>query len=173
MRADILERPIVSYLIIGIFSVAAAMIFFKLGGSFAKISGQENTLLGFSFEASGALGGFFLIFWISLRALGTLRAKAGRIHMKLHLNGKPENFERRDDTYICTYWLYNEDTGESHEFPDKKTRWEAGYLTVDIRDVGPNDLIGVRIKNAQNKVWQSDYFHSRAKKMDIQLLDTA
>ncbi len=93
--------------------------------------------------------------------------------MKLYLVGKPENFEHRDNTYICTYSLFNEDTGDTQEFPDKKPRWEAGVLTVDIQDVGPNDLISVQIKNAQNKVWKSDYFHSRAKNMDIQLLDTA
>ena len=67
---ELLERPIVSYIIMGIFSIVAAVICFQIGGSFAKVSGQQGTPLGVGFEAGGALDGFLTIFLLSQRVIG-------------------------------------------------------------------------------------------------------
>ena len=167
MRA--LRYPVVNILIIGLFSTCVAVILFKAGGSLAEVTGQENTILGISFKAGGALGGFILIFWILLRGIERFQKTVTKVNLKLHLIGKPENFDRQDTTYVCKYWLFNEQTGERQEF-SAKHRWEAGYLTLDVRDVGADDFIAVRIENAQKKVWECDFFHARAPKMEVPLV---
>jgi hypothetical protein len=68
-----LEHHMVQYLIVGLFGVFAAFLFFKLGGSFAKVTGQENTVVGISFEAGGGFGGFLLVFLLSVWVIGRLR----------------------------------------------------------------------------------------------------
>lgn len=171
----LLERPVIIYLIIGFFSTCIAIILFKIGGSLAEITGQEKTILGISYKAGGALAGFILIFIISLRGFERLQkisnaGETGRINMKLYLIGRPENFVRKDTTYVCTCWLFNGETGERKDFHPIH-RWEAGYFTIDIRKVGPDDLIAVRIENVQKKVWECDYFHSRALKTEVILLE--
>lgn len=173
-KMRVFEHPVVTYLVIGLFSTCAAVILFKAGGSLAEITGQENTLLGVSFKAGGALAGFILIFLMSVKAIERLGkidkvVKERRINMKLYLIGKPESFAHQDTTYVCKYSLFNEETGEKREFPAIHL-WEAGYLTLHITEVGTDDWIAVRIENTQGKVWECDYFHSRAPKTEVQLL---
>ena len=66
---DKLERPIISYAIIFVFSIVAAILFFLIGGSVAEISGQGDTFLGLSIKAGGAIAGFVIIFILSIRAV--------------------------------------------------------------------------------------------------------
>ena len=166
----VLREPIVKYLVIAVFSICAAVILFQIGGSLAEVTGQQDTLLGVSFKAGGAVAGFILIFLISMKAIERLQVEEERrINVKLHLVGKPERFDRQDTTYVCKYWLFNEETGERQELSSRH-RWEAGYLTLDVREVGPDDMIKVRIENAQQKVWESQFFHPRAPKTEVELL---
>lgn len=161
-----LDHPIVRYLIISTVSVLASVIFFKLGGSLAEVSGTEDKLLGFGFKASGAIGGFFIIFWISLRSIEKLTPVGGLSRLKVYVVGKPKNFSSSDGRYTCQGQIYNAETGETRTF-NAPPRWEAGFLTLDFRDLGPSDLIGAEIKNAQNQIWQVEYFDPRTNAREI------
>ena len=166
----LLEHPLAIYLVIGVFSVLTALLFFRLGGSVAEITGQEHTFAGFSFKAGGGLAGFILIFYISHRFIETLQSRFVRTaNLKVYLVGKPDAFDRRDNTYTCIYSLLNEDTGEKQEVKTMP-RWEAGFLTIDVLGVGQNHLISLRIENGQKQVWESDFFHSRASKTEVILV---
>ena len=58
----VLEHYMVQYLVVGSFGVAAAYLFFSIGGSLAEVAGQEKTLLGISFKAGGAFAGFLVFY---------------------------------------------------------------------------------------------------------------
>lgn len=165
------QNVIFLYLVTAGFSTLSALIFFQLGGSLAHITGKTD--FGFGFKAGGAIAGFLIVFWISIKALeklyGLSALSADFSKMKIYLFGTPENFNRQDSSYKCKYFLYNEETGEKREF-DTDFRWENGYLTIDLDDVGQHDLIFVRVQNSENKVWECDYFHSRSPKTEIKLI---
>ena len=113
-------------------------------------------------------------FWISIKAIerfygiGGLGADYNK--MKLYLFGTPKNFNRKDNSYQCRYFLFNEETGETREY-STNFRWENGYLTVGVDNVKPDDLISIRVSDSQNRVWECDYFHSRAPKTEIKLIN--
>lgn len=159
------------YLVTAGFSTLSALIFFHLGGSLAHITGKTG--FGFGFKAGGAIAGFLIVFWISIRAIeklyGLSTLSADFCKMKIYLSGTPENFNRQDSSYKCKYFLFNGETGKKREF-DTGFRWENGYLTIDLDEVGQDDLISVRIKNSENKIWECDYFHSRAPMTEIKLI---
>jgi hypothetical protein len=166
-----LERPIITYIIFGTVSLAVAIMLFAVGGSLAEVTGQTNTILGFSYKATGAIGGFLLIFWTSPWILRKIKevTRERRINMKLFLIARPNSFDRNNTTYTCKYSLYNGETGEKKDSPYNRPRWEAGYLTIDVNDVGADDLISARVENAQGDIWECDYFHSREIRTEVEL----
>jgi hypothetical protein len=172
MNRKILQSPISIYLIIAGFSAVSALIFFQLGGGLADITGNSD--LGFGFKAGGALAGFILVFWMSVRVIERLYGierllPPGHINMKVYLYGAPENFDRNDTSYTCRYSIFNEETGEKRDHA-ASYRWENGYFTIDIPQVGPADWIAIRIENSEKMVWECDFFHSRAPKIELKLL---
>ena len=54
-----------NYLMIGVFSIIAAILLFNVGSSFAEVTGQQNTVLGVTFKAGGVIAGFLIIFLLS------------------------------------------------------------------------------------------------------------
>lgn len=165
-----LESPVIAYLIIGSFSLLAAGLMFLIGGSLAEVSGQEGSFLGFGFRAGGAFGGFVIVFWISLTILERLRRADGGNQasgLKLPLKAQPSKFDRAG-SYRCKYWLYDTQTGDNREFPATYT-WEAGFLTIYIRDVGENDMIKVRVEDGQ-KSWESEHFDARTRETAVTLV---
>lgn len=165
-----------NYIIIVILSAAVAISLFYFGEGTARVF-SLNEKQKFGVQASGAFAGFLLIFLISPKIINKLEniKKERRINLKLYLNAFPEGFIRNNN-YICKYWLFNEETGDDpKEFViGTKFRWEAGYLTLDIKDVSQYNRIKVRVEQMdkrQNKVWESDYFHSRAPIINLNYLD--
>ena len=58
---ELLDHPITRYLVIGMFSMLAAYLFWMIGGSFAKVL-TEDSAIGVSFELGGAIAGFVSVF---------------------------------------------------------------------------------------------------------------
>ena len=151
-----LDHPIVRYLIISATSILASVVFFKLGGSLAEISNPGSSVIGFSFKAGGALAGFLIFFLLSYRSIEKPTNPVLRI--KLHVTKNPKNFSDKDgNTYTCTGVIYNPDTNQEKRIP-LITRWEAGYLTMNFVDLGPNDWIGAEITNQANDLWRVHSF---------------
>lgn len=156
---DFLERPIVSYIIMGVFSVAAAVIFFLIGGSVAEVSGQEGTLIGVGFEAGGALAGFVIIFLLSLRVIDKLKQTTPEIDRLLReyiLRARADSFDPTGGTLICRYMLFDTETGDWGEWNEISYVRAAGGLKIHVREMEPHHIIRVRLKDAQRNVWVSD-----------------
>ena len=142
---------------------------FQIGGSLAEVSDQKGELLGLSFEAGGAFGGFVLVFWLSPRLLERLRRSYSgdqTVNLKIPINDRlplsdfPSRFTRAQQ-YACKYSLFNTQTGDVREFQAEYT-WEAGHLTVYVRNVGENDMIMVEVEDG-NTSWSSENFDWRTR----------
>ena len=72
---------------------------------------------------------------------------------------------------MCRYTVYNEETGTRLVIPAEPW-WDAGYLTITVRDVGSNDMIGARIESG-GQVWESGLFHARTHWVEMTLLARA
>lgn len=163
-----LESPIVSYLIIGTFSLFAAGIMFLIGGSFAQVSNQAGNFLGFTFQAGGAFAGFVLVFWLSLKTVERLRqsvpATPEPLVLKVPVNDKLPLIDNRScftrgRAYRCTYIVLDMESGESREDEARYT-WENGHLTLYVPGAAPGDMIQVRVRDGQSS-WESEHFDWR------------
>lgn len=163
-----LDHPIIYYLVISIVSLACAILLFYLGGSLAEVSGDENGWMGISFKASGGIGGFIIIFWLSQKVI--LKFSEGqangdqKINIKVYLQSKEGEFDRSNTTYFAEYNIFNEDTGDNQKF-ETTPFWEAGFLTVQARNVGDSDYLTIKVKDSADNIWESDSFHSRSPKI--------
>jgi hypothetical protein len=152
-----LDHPVIGYLIVSLCSLTVAVMCFRLGGSLAEISGKDNTFLGFGFKASGAIGGFAIVFVLSLKAIEKLKDIEKQkpqeipLRIKVHLIGKPQNFSLQH-TYSCEAVVFNSETGERQSYKIEP-RWEAGLLTLDLRNLRAGDYVGAKITDAQNRTW--------------------
>ena len=154
---SILDHPIVRYLIIGFFSVGASIVLFLVGDSLAEVFGEEGTILGFGFKASGAVAGFLITFWTSPRMIERLQPASDPVNLTLYLSGEPVQFSSGHNDYRCEGRVYNKRTGKERRFP-LRPRWEVGFLTVDFRDIRADDLISVRVQDHERMTWEFDYF---------------
>lgn len=164
---NLLKHPIVVYAVISATSLAVAVGLFLLGGSIAEVTGQQDTLLGISFKAGGALAGFIIVFYLSYKVIVGLYENMGatstKINIKVYLQTNSQHFARQD-TYSATYTIFNEETGETSEHK-AQVFWDAGYLTIHAMEIGEKDYLTIKIKNAAQKIWESDSFHSRSPKV--------
>jgi hypothetical protein len=89
------------------------------------------------------------------------------LNVKVYLTAKPINFDRKE-IYKGEYVVKNVNTGESKIFT-AEPYWhaEAGYLTVQVKDVGENDYLDIKITDSNNKIWKSGYFHSLSPKAEL------
>ena len=153
---NLLDHPVVNYLIIIGASLGVALICFRLGGTYATVSGKQGDV--FTYQASGALAGFIIVFLFSYWVLGKLRKEAAAsrgawaIPVKVYVQAEPENFDPPATKYTCEARLFNENTGERRAF-QVTPRWEEGFLTVDLLDVSLADYVGAEITDDQNRRW--------------------
>lgn len=77
---------------------------------------------------------------------------------KITIKAEPE-IVRRGIKYSCVCKICNDDSGEEFE-KDAEIRWEAGGLTVTLRDINPNELVQIKIfEENQSCCWESEYFY--------------
>ena len=169
---QVLEHFMVQYLIVGFLGMSAALLLFEIGGSFAKVTGQENTAVGVSFEAGGAFAGFLLVFLLSASVIARLQRIQQlnrQFHPRIHLICKPRFSQVAQ--YQCRLTLYNEESGARRETP-AEVWWDAGHLTITVRDAGPNDMVSVRLESG-TQIWESGVFHLGTRDVSMSLLPSS
>jgi hypothetical protein len=156
---NFLERPIVSYIILSVFSLAAAVIFFQIGGSLAEVTGQENTILGFSFKAGGAIAGFVIILVLSLRGVEKLReiTPEEKRLLREYILRLPDPPEGPTDSNVrCTYRLYDQNAGGWGDWKPIDYVREGRGFRIYVEEMQPNHIISVKIEDSQNNLWSCD-----------------
>jgi len=155
-----IERPIITYVIIFFLSIVAALLFFLIGGSVAEISGQADTFLGLSIKAGGAIAGFVIIFLLSLRVIERLnkitpKDEASRLLREFILLIDPHPTGSSISSLTCTYCLYDTDTGDWGSWKPVATVNDPIGLKIYIKEMGPNNVLRVKLRDNQNHEWTS------------------
>lgn len=155
---NLLESPIVSYIIMGIFSSVAALIFFLIGGGVARVTGQENTLIKVGFEAGGALAGFVIIFLLSFRVITNLRKMTPEEQRSLReyvLHVREDTIDARG--LICRYMLYDTETGDWGAWKQISYTREAGAPKIQVTEMEERHIIRIRLEDGRNNIiWESE-----------------
>jgi hypothetical protein len=157
---EVLERPIISFFVMGIFSSVAAVIFFRIGGSVAKVTAEDNALVQATFEAGGALAGFIIIFILSYRGYKEIRSLDPAPQRRLReyvLRTKDRAFEPQDPALVCKYKLYDREQG------GWDPEWKAvgfvqggeGSLKIYVGEMSERYTIRIMIQDSQQRIWQS------------------
>jgi len=165
------DRPVIDYLVIIVCSLAVALLCFWLGDSLARVSGNDASLLGFTFEAGGALAGFLIIFALSQRVLERLRTARDMLAVPVSVYVETQSkFAPPASKYRCEAKLYNVDTGETRTLP-MQPGWENGALRFDLRDVLLAESVSAIISDDRNQQWYlEDFKPFTQKKAAIDLL---
>jgi hypothetical protein len=142
-------------------SLVCAVLLFNAGGSLAEITGEDKTILGFSFKAGGAIAGFIIIFIISIKSFELLIDQQPRIAIKkIHLKGISKPKLNTSANYSCQIYLYDTKSGKER-FLNPKTGWENGMFTVYFAkaDLRTTDFYKLTIENDNKNKWESDTCH--------------
>jgi len=166
-----LDVPLVSILVLGFFSLLAAGLMFLVGGSLAEVSDQEGKFFGFTFEAGGAIAGFVIVFVLVAHRLEQFR-KSTPIEAKFSIkipavDSVPTGFSQAKQ-YNCKYTLFSTGTGTRQEMSAEYT-WEAGFLTVFVKDVLGQDLVRVRVEDG-GQAWESEDFQPYTRSAQVRLI---
>lgn len=160
-----LDHPLILYLVIGTFSVASAYLFWMIGGNFAEVVSDKQAV-GVSFKLGGAIAGFVSVFLVSLWAfkkLHELQPPLRRIKVFLI----PCDQFSASESYSCKVWIYDGEIREERT-EELVPRREAGYLTVDLRDLRNTETFRIELRNSQSKTWVSEYYHVAAPRAEMQ-----
>jgi hypothetical protein len=149
----LLDHPVIRLLVIGTFSVGSSYLFWMIGGNFAKVVSNDPAV-GMSFELGGAIAGFASVFLMLLWAFKELHKLQPLRSIKVHLIPR-DRFSAREE-YSCKVRIYDRELGNEQTF-DLIPRREAGYLTIDLRDLRNTAMFRIELRNSQN-IWQSEYY---------------
>lgn len=166
-----LHEPLVKYLIIFVLSFGAALVSFEIGGSIAKIAGEEGEIAKLSFEAGGAIAGFLIIFLFSLKAIRYLEKNIPVAIKKIHLLSAPKRSEFVNNSFRCKIRLYDQENGDERELAPR-LGWEAGFLTIYLKpnDIRPTDYYMIVLNDGNGKTWQSETNDINAPRISLTLL---
>jgi len=149
----VVDHPLVSYLVIGSFSLLSAWLCWRLGGSVAKVV-TPDAGVGATIELGGALGGFAAMFLLSLwvfRKLHQLRPATRSLRVFLI----PREQFQAASGYTCFVTVYDGESGDERRLRVTPRR-ENGYLTIDLLDLRDGEMFQIELKDG-TKTWRSDY----------------
>jgi hypothetical protein len=166
----LLDHPITKFLVIALFSLASAYIFWKIGGNFAKVVSAGDAA-GVSFELGGAIAGFVIVFYASLGILKRIhdlpvQMTPGSSLRRVKVFLIPREMFRFEDTYTCNVRIYDEDKGEDRTDQIVPHR-ENGHLTIDLRDLRDTERFQIHVTNSSGNAWKSEFHHPAAPRAEM------
>lgn len=141
-------------LILAAASLIVAAACFYLGGIIADVSGVDK-VTGIKFSAGGALAGYaisFLILFIAYRNIG-----GTSLILKVTVKPRTGEFTRAGNTFKAKTTRLKHASGERAEL-EADAIWEAGGLTIHLRDIEQDDLVMIFVTDSNGGKWESDFF---------------
>lgn len=150
-----LNERIKHVLILAAASILVATACFHLGGIVADAAGASE-ILGVTFQTGGALAGFVitlvLLFYI-YQNIHVERPVTINVTVVLS-NG---TFTKKGNDFSAKATIMKRATiGKTDR--SVPVVWQAGGLTVQLRDIEPDDLVMITISDARGGNWQSEFF---------------
>jgi hypothetical protein len=141
-------------LLIASASLVAATVSFFAGGYIAEAA-SATPVMGITFKASGALAGFLIVF----AALFAAYLKLGVTIplFKVTVSPMRGNFPDSGNPYVAQLTIMKYASGKQ-QVRDAAVLWEAGGLTVHLRDIEEDDMVMIVLTDAAGKSWRSIFF---------------
>ncbi len=173
---EVLEQPMVSFIVMGTFSTVAAVIFFQIGGSVASVTAEDNLLLQASLEAGGALAGFIIVFVVSHRAYSRILEMSPDSARRLreYILRVPRNdYNPQDPGLACRYKLYDRARGDWDEaWTDTAiVRGGEGSLKIYVGEMRERHIVRFLLTDSQGHTWQSEDLSFGVTPVYMQLVD--
>jgi hypothetical protein len=154
-----LDHKLVQVGIIGILSLAFAVILFRVTGSLAEANGKIGALGISSIKTSGGLAGFIIVYWLLSRQFERLAiAKSGRRRLKVTLRFEGRPLPRHAGGLRAHYKVHYRETQNEEKFPCAP-RWEAGGLTIDIPVDNEENALAIVLETDAVGTWETEYFY--------------
>jgi hypothetical protein len=151
----LLGLPLIRYLVIGFFSAFIAYLFWTIGDSTAKVVFSDPKL-GYTVKLGGSIASFVAVFLISLWAFERLHKLQPPPLQEISAFLIPRDDFSFQEEYACKVSVFDTENGERRTI-ETTPRPEAGFLTVDIRNLGRAESFQIEVRNSGNNVWKSDY----------------
>jgi hypothetical protein len=132
--------------------IAAACFF--LGGLIAEAT-SATPIMGVTFKAGGSLAGFLISFGALF--LGYQKIGGASLMLKVAVSSQAGPFTRAGNLFKAKTTVLKIATGVKID-GDADAIWEAGSLTVHLRDLEQDDLVMILITDDKGGCWQSDFF---------------
>lgn len=157
---EVLEQPMVSFIVMGTFSTVAAVIFFQIGGSVASVTAEDNLLLQASLEAGGALAGFIIVFLVSHRAYSRIlqMAPGSARRLREYILRVPRNgYNPQDPGLACKYKLYDRTRGGWDEQWQEAAiiRGGEGSLKIYVAEMQEDRTVRFLLQDSRGHTWHS------------------
>lgn len=159
------DHPVGRFLIVGVFSISAAYLFWWVGGNFAKVVWEGNKTLGASFELGGAIAGFVSVFLTSNWILRKLYLQSYTRLVTAFLT--PREWFAKDAGYSCQLSIYDRESGNERTL-NVAPRRANGHLTVDVRDLSTRESFIIELTNTNGDKWRSESTHPAAPQTQMQ-----
>ena len=141
-------------LILALVSLGIAVACYFLGGIVAEASGKPPDI-GVQFKAGGSLAGFVISFIMLLTAYRLMGGSAFICKVTVAPNGKV--FNRTGSNFTAKVTVLKRKSNRRIE-SDAIVIWEAGGLTVHLRDVEEDDMVMIVISDGNSGRWESNFF---------------
>ena len=140
-------------LVLAATSLIIAAACFYLGGLIAEVA-SATPIMGVTFKAGGALAGFIISFVILFYAYQQLNPP---LMLKVGVTCAARPLARSGNPFTAQATILKRATGSRAETKVDPI-WEAGGLTVHLRDIEQDDLVMITIVDSNGGRWESDFF---------------
>lgn len=141
-------------LIIAAASLGIATACFYLGGVIAEAA-SSTPIMGITFKAGGALAGFIITFLLLYQAYMNF-VRVVLVH-KVAIIAAANPFVKAGKKYTAKASLLHMTTGNRRD-RDADVIWDAGVLTVLLREIENDHMVQVCITDGNGGTWESDSF---------------
>lgn len=152
-------------LIAVLLSFLMGVILTNIGGSLAEVSNTSGTFLGFTFRATGAIGGFFLVLFAFVRVYDHFSKAPTPFDVSLKVRAADQQFKIQD-SYVAHCTVNDKELKVEPQWED------PNYLAIDLNEVLPDDKIAVVIKNRDDddRQWKVTRFLVKNPPLDARFI---
>ena len=125
------------------------------GELFSQFPPLPITRTGASFKAGGSLAGFLISFGALFYAYRSMGGTA--LMFKVTVVPKQRRFNRTGSTFTAKITVLKRKSGRKSEH-NADAIWEAGGLTVHLRNVEEDDMVMIALFDGASGRWESDFF---------------
>ena len=141
-------------LILAALSLFIAAVCYFLGGLAAHVV-SATPIQGVTFEAGGSLAGFLISFIFLFRAYQKTVVTIPLCKVTVTSPAGP--FTAKSNPFAAQITIMKYASGKTSA-QSANVIWEAGGLTVHLRDLEIDDLVMISLTDGRGKTWKSNHF---------------